>query len=181
MALWRDGGFAEDSWKTLDDAEPIPPTGAIILSFARWSAERDALSARADPVGVSVPAGPQAPAQLAEAAHRPLVALSFAKFADGRAFSYGELLRERFGFTGELRATGDVLLDEIPLMERCGFTAFEVTDAPTLRALREGHVPGGKLHYQPSVALGEAPAGTRPWLRKAAPLPPSRGKVSREA
>ena len=167
MALWRDGGFAEDSWTTLDDAEPIPPAGAIIVSFARWSAERDVLSARADPVGVAIPAGKDALAQLPEAAGRPLVALSFAKFADGRAFSYGELLRERLGFTGELRATGDVLLDEIPLMRRCGFTAFEVTDAATLRALREGHAPAVSLFYQPSVAPHEAPAGTRPWLRKA--------------
>ena len=168
MALWRDGGFAEDTWRTLDDAEPIPATGAIIVSFARWSAERERLSARADPVGVAILAGKDALAQLPEAAGRPLVALNFAKFGDGRAFSYAELLRERFHFGGELRATGDVLIDEIPLMRRCGFTAFEVTDAPTLRALREGHVPEGTLFYQPSVAPHEAPAGTRPWLRKAA-------------
>ncbi|MGO4871164.1 MAG: DUF934 domain-containing protein [Roseiarcus sp.] len=168
MALWRDGGFAEDIWKTLDDAEPIPPTGAIVVSFARWSAERDALSARADPVGVAIAAGPQALEQLAQAARRPLIALSFSKFADGRAFSYGELLRERLGFAGELRATGEVLLDEIPLMRRCGFTSFEVTNEPTLRALQEGRLPARTLHYQPSVGPREAPAGTRPWLRKAA-------------
>ncbi|MGD0643198.1 MAG: DUF934 domain-containing protein, partial [Roseiarcus sp.] len=165
---WRDGGFAEDIWTRLDEAEPPPPQGAIIVTFARWSAEREALGARADPVGVFIAAGAEARAQLPEAAGRPLVALSFSKFADGRAFSYGELLRERFGFAGELRATGDVLLDEIPLMQRCGFTSFEVTDEPTLRALREGRLPARTLHYQPSVAPREAPAGTRPWLRKAA-------------
>lgn len=168
MPLWRDGGFADDVWTTLDDAEPVPATGAVIVSFARWSAERDALSARADPVGVGVAAGPEAPERLAEAAKRPLVALNFAKFADGRAFSYAELLRERFGFKGELRATGDVLIDEIPLMLRCGFTSFEVTDEPTLRGLREGRLPTRRLYYQPSVGGREAPAGTRPWLRKAA-------------
>jgi phosphoadenosine phosphosulfate reductase len=168
MALWRDGGFAEDSWRKLDDAEPAPAAGAIIVSFARWSAERDALSARTDPVGVSIAAGAEARAQLAEAAQRPLVALDFPKFADGRAFSYGELLRERFGFAGELRATGDVLLDEIPLMRRCGFTSFEIANPPTLSALRDGHVPAPSLFYQPSVGPREAPAGTRPWLRKAA-------------
>ncbi len=78
-------------WRKLDDAEPIPPTGAIIVPFARWSAERDALSARADPVGVAVVAGLDALAQLPQAAQRPLVALNFAKFADGRAFSYGRI------------------------------------------------------------------------------------------
>jgi phosphoadenosine phosphosulfate reductase len=167
MALWRDGGFADDIWRRLDDAEPIPPAGAIIVSFARWSAEREALVARADPVGVAIVAGPEALAQLPEAAQLPLVALDFAKFADGRAFSYAELLRERFDFVGELCATGDVLLDQIALMRRCGFTSFEVSDAPTLRALRAGRLPQGTLFYQPSVLPSEAPAGTRPWLRKA--------------
>ena len=101
-----------------------------------------------------------------ESASRPLVVLNFAKFADGRAFSYSELLRERHGFTGELRAFGDVLLDEIAMMQRCGFTSFEVSDEPTLRALREGRLLTSPLHDQPSVAPREAPAGTRPWLRR---------------
>ncbi len=167
MALWRDGAFAEDEWTTLDDAAPLPASGAIIISFARWSADKDALTKRADPVGVGIAAGKEALAQLAEAAGRPLIALRFDKFVDGRAFSYAELLRERFGFAGELRATGEVLLDEIPLMARCGFTSFEVTDEPTQRALSEGRLPTAHLYYQPSVVLSEAPAGTRPWLRRA--------------
>jgi uncharacterized protein (DUF934 family) len=166
MPLWRDGGFAEDAWTTLDDSAPIPATGAVIVSFVRWSAEKDALTKRADPVGVAIAAGKDALTQLAEAAARPLVALNFAKFGDGRAFSYAELLRERHAFKGELRAIGEVLLDEIPLMQRCGFTSYEVTDEPTLRGLREGRLFAPPLHYQPSVAPREAPAGTRPWLRR---------------
>ena len=168
MALWRKAGFTEDLWTSVADGDAIPTTGAIILSAQRWSAERAALIGRADPVGVSVAAGKDAVDQLKEAASRPLVVLSFAKFADGRAFSYAELLRERFGFTGELRAGGDVLLDEIPLMLRCGFDTFEVSNEPTLRALKRGHLPGGSLFYQPSVAPHEAPTGTRPWLRRRA-------------
>ena len=168
MALWRDGGFADDIWTTLDDSAAIPDRGAIVVSFARWSAEKAALAARADPVGVAIAAGADAVEQLAEAAKRPLVALKFDKFADGRAFSYAELLRERHGFKGELRATGDVLLDEIALMQRCGFTSFEVTDANTLRALKEGRLPKGALFYQPAPGQHEAPAGARPWLRRAA-------------
>lgn len=168
MAIWRDGGFAEDMWTTLDDGAAIPERGAIVVSFARWQADKAALEARGDPVGVAIAAGKDAPAQLAEAAQRPLVALKFDKFADGRAFSYAELLRERHGFKGELRATGEVLLDEIALMQRCGFTSFEVTDANTLRALQEGRLPKRALFYQPAPGQREAPAGTRPWLRRAA-------------
>ena len=104
-------------------------------------------------------------AHLAELANRPLVALTFAKFADGRSFSYARLLRDRHGFRGELRAIGDVLIDEIPLMLRCGFDSFEVTDAPTLRALDAGRLPGPPIHYQPSSAEDETPVGARSWRR----------------
>jgi uncharacterized protein (DUF934 family) len=168
MALWRKGGFVEDIWTPIADGEAAPASGAIIVSAERWLAERETLSARADPVGVLIAAGKQAIDELSEAASRPLVALRFEKFGDGRAFSYAELLRERFGFKGELRAAGDVLLDEIPLMLRCGFDSFEVSNEPTLRALKRGHLPGVSLFYQPSVGSGEAPAGTRPWLRRRA-------------
>jgi uncharacterized protein (DUF934 family) len=58
-----------------------------------------------------------------------------------------------------------VLIDEIPLMLRCGFDSFEVTNPPTLRALEAGRLPGPPIHYQPSSADDEAPEGTRPWLR----------------
>jgi phosphoadenosine phosphosulfate reductase len=168
MAVWRDGGFADDIWTTLDDAAPVPERGAIIVSFARWQADKATVRTRAEPVGVSIAAGKDVVGELAEAAGRPLVALKFDKFADGRAFSYAELLRERHGFTGELRAVGEVLLDEIALMQRCGFTSFEVTDANTLRALKEGRVPKHALFYQPALGPREAQAGTRPWLRRAA-------------
>ena len=101
-----------------------PRDGAIVVSLKRWLAERDALSLRAAPVGVALEAGAHAQAHLADLANRPLVALAFAKFADGRPFSYARLMRDRHGFRGELRAIGDVLIDEIPLMLRCGFDLF---------------------------------------------------------
>jgi uncharacterized protein (DUF934 family) len=168
MALWRRGGIAENIWTRAADADALPPGGAIIVSAARWRAEREALSARADPVGVAIEPGKEAYEQLREAAGRPLVALDFPKFADGRAFSLAQLLRQRHGFKGELRAVGEVLLDELALMLRCGFDSFEIANEPTLRALERGWRPGVSLYYQPSLAAREVPAGTRPWLRRAA-------------
>jgi uncharacterized protein (DUF934 family) len=165
MALWRREGFVEDQWAVLDDEAPAPAHGAIVVSLKRWLAEHEALSARTAPVGVALEAGADAQAHLADLAGRPLVALAFAKFADGRAFSYARLLRDRHGFCGELRATGDVLIDEIPLMLRCGFDTFDVTNAPTLHALESGRLPGSPLHYQPASASDEIREGTRPWLR----------------
>jgi uncharacterized protein (DUF934 family) len=168
MPLWRRDGFAEDLWTVLADEAPAPADGAIVVSLKRWLSQRDALSSRAAPVGVALEAGADAQAHLADLANRPLVALAFAKFADGRSFSYARLMRDRHGFRGELRAIGDVLIDEIPLMLRCGFDSFEVTNAPTLRALEAGRLPGPPIHYQPSSAGDEAPEGTRPWLRASA-------------
>jgi uncharacterized protein (DUF934 family) len=114
-------------------------------------------------------AGADAQAHLGDLANRPLVALAFDKFADGRSFSYARILRDRRQFRGELRAIGDVLIDEIPLMLRCGFDSFEVTNAPTLHSLQAGRLPGSPLHYQPASAQDEAPEGTRPWLRVTRP------------
>ncbi len=165
MPLWRREGFAEDEWTSLGDEAPAPAGGAIVVSLKRWLAERDALSSRVAPVGIALEAGADAQAHLADLANRPLVALAFAKFADGRSFSYARLLRDRHGFRGELRAIGDVLIDEIPLMLRCGFVSFEVTDAPTLRALEAARLPGPPIHYQPSSAEDETPVGARPWRR----------------
>jgi uncharacterized protein (DUF934 family) len=165
MPLWRREGFVEDKWTFLGDDAPVPTEGAVVVSLKRWLAERETLASRLGPVGVAVEAGADAQAHLAELADRPLVALAFAKFADGRAFSYARLLRDRRRFLGELRAIGDVLIDEIPLMLRCGFDSFDVTNAPTLHALESGHLPGSPLHYQPASAKDEIGEGTRPWLR----------------
>ena len=168
MALWRRGGFAENEWTFVADDAPAPADEPVVVSLKRWLAEGDTLEPRKAPVGVAVEAGADAQAHLADLAGRPLVALAFAKFADGRAFSYARILRDRYGFKGELRAIGDVLIDEIPFMLRCGFNSFEVSNPPTLSALQAGRLPGPPIHYQPGSGGGEKPAGSRPWLRASA-------------
>ena len=115
--------------------------------------------------------------------------LVFGKFSDGRSFSYAEILRERFDFSGELRAGGDVLLDEIPLMLRCGFDFVRGVNEPTLRALRRGHLPGvvavlpaeqrsrrGRRGHAALAQGDEAVEGLDP---KANPASSSRGPLGR--
>jgi len=162
MAFWRDGAFADDEWRRIADDEALA-TAKAIVSLKRW--RRDAEALRAREIGVEIDAGPEAQGALAEVADRPLVALRFDKFGDGRAFSYAILLRERYGFRGELRAIGDVLLDEIPLMLRCGFSSFEISNGATLRALQDGRLPAFPLAYQPGLSEGEAREPSRPWAR----------------
>ncbi|WP_165219739.1 DUF934 domain-containing protein [Affinirhizobium pseudoryzae] len=88
-----------------------------------------------------------------------LVAVEFPAFNDGRGFSHASLLRDRLGYKNELRAVGDVLIDQVPLMLRCGFDSFAVTNATALKRLSENRLPGIAVHYQPTArtaAAGEA-------------------------
>jgi phosphoadenosine phosphosulfate reductase len=78
------------------------------------------------------------------------------------------LLRERYGYDGEIRAVGDVLADQIALMRRCGVDAFLVSHEPTQRALQAGRIPEVRYYYQPAGGP-EIPAGSRPWARQPAP------------
>ncbi|HTN61580.1 MAG TPA: DUF934 domain-containing protein, partial [Devosia sp.] len=76
------------------------------------------------------------------------------------------MLAERYHYDGEMRAVGDVLQDQIPLMRRCGINAFVVTHQPTREALEQNRLPEVAIFYQP-VGVAEVPVGTRPYLRKA--------------
>jgi uncharacterized protein (DUF934 family) len=160
--VWRDGAFRRDAWVKAE-ADGALPDGPVILSKKRWLDERERLGHRNAPLGVLIEAGESIDDIAADLPRFALIALSFPKFRDGRAFSTARLLREKHGFAGELRAVGNVLSDLIPFMRRVGFDTFEVTHAPTRRALTEGRIPEVALHYQP----GEPPAaGSRPWLRR---------------
>ena len=165
MPLYQNNAFVTDAWTKLADDAPLAAIGDVILPLARWRNERAALEARAGKCGVSIAPGENWDDIIPALADIALIALIFPKYTDGRAFSTGRQLRMRCDYKGEIRAIGDVLLDEIALMERCGFDSFEVTDERTIRALERGYVPKVSLFYQPALGV-EAPAGTRPWLRR---------------
>ena len=76
------------------------------------------------------------------------------------------MINERYKYKGELRAVGDVLADQIPLMRRCGIEAFVVKHEPTRKALETGSLAQVNVFYQP-VGTTEVPLGTRPFLRRA--------------
>lgn len=120
--------WADDPFVALDDDAPAPDAGAVILSLPRFLAEGEALLGRGLTLGVRIEPD-QAVEDLAYDLGRvSMVAPVFPKFRDGRAFTTAHLLRTRFGFTGEVRAVGDVLRELAPFMVRCGFDAFEPAD-----------------------------------------------------
>ena len=162
--VWSDGAFRHDAWVRTGDDAPLPEAPAII-SKKRWLAEREALASRNAPLGLLIAAGEGVDDIAADLTRFAVIALDYPKFSDGRAFSTARLLREKHRFAGELRAVGNVLSDQVPYMRRVGFDTFEVTHAPTRRALAEGRIAEVTLYYQPA-GITEAPAGTRPWLRR---------------
>ena len=122
--------------------------GHAIVSLDRWRAEQASLVALGVPVGVKVQPGDVLDAAADDIARLSLIALVFPKFTDGRAYSTARHLRDVLGYRGEIRATGDVLLDQLPLMLRCGFDAFEIVNAATVRALEQAPIPAVSRVYQ---------------------------------
>lgn len=152
-----------DDYTGLADDAALPVTGKLIVSYSRWQAERETLLASGRVIGVKIPNTVDIAGVLPEIADRPLIALDFPAFPDGRAYSQARLLAERFAYKGELRATGKaVVRDQIGFMVRCGFTSFE---------LREGQDPAACLAaiHEFSVAYQSAADQTQPvFLRRRA-------------
>jgi uncharacterized protein (DUF934 family) len=171
--VFRNGRFEPDSWRLLADDEPIPAQGGVILPKARFLAEAGGLAASNAAIGLALEPSDSLDDLGDHLDRAALVTVKFPKFGDGRAFSLARLLRERHGYAGEIRATGDVLIDLIPFMGRVGIDAYVVVHEPTRAALAAGRVPLVPYFYQPAsdgARKPEAAAG-RPWLRRAGPMP----------
>ena len=108
-----------------DEAVDGPIVDLPLVDLARWTAGGH----DAETVGVQLASHDEADAIGADAKRLKLIALSFPKFSDGRAYTTARLLREAYGYTGELRATGDVLIDQYAFMRMAGFDAVAAEDA----------------------------------------------------
>jgi len=125
MPLVKDGQIAADSFVYVADDAELPGDGAVIVSAERLLKEPDALLKRAGKVGVIWPNNRDVEGLLPFLNRLAVVALVFPTFRDGRAYSQARLLRERHGYHGELRATGQVLRDQFLFMLRAGFDTLE--------------------------------------------------------
>jgi uncharacterized protein (DUF934 family) len=149
MPLVKDGKIAADPFVHVDEGAELPRDGAILVPAARFLDDPEALLKRAGKLGVIWPNNRDI-ADLAPYLGRlAAVALAFPSFRDGRAYSQARLLRERHGFAGELRATGQVLRDQFVFMLRAGFDAFDVrkdSDAAAFASTAKRY----SVFYQPT-------------------------------
>jgi uncharacterized protein (DUF934 family) len=168
MPLVENGRIAEDRYvRVLDDA-PIPDRVPVIVPAKRFLADADELIRRDGSLGVLWPNDRRVAELEPWLGHLALVALQFPKFRDGRAYSQARQLRERYGFRGTLRATGDVLRDQFQFLLRAGFDSFEVkkpADAQAFAAAAHRY----SVVYQPA-ADGRASA-LRQRVQKAPAVP----------
>lgn len=134
----KNGDIVKDDWSTLqlgegESPETLPlPAGKAFFPVTVWQARRQEILARGAEIGLLLQPDDRVEDIAADLAHFAAIAVNFPKFVDGRGFSSASLLRQRYGYTGELRAVGDVVHDTLFYMQRVGFDAF---------ALREGKNP----------------------------------------
>ena len=133
----KDRNVVTDPWFRLElnadgSFPPVPPEGDIIVPLAVWHGQRDKLLIRPGRLGVWLDSNEEPEAIAADLTLFQVVAVNFPKFGDGRGYSTARLLRERYGWKGELRAVGVIFRDQLFFLANCGFDAF---------ALREGEDP----------------------------------------
>lgn len=126
--LIKDGAIIENNWTLIakpegDPGEVVLPVGQIIIPLVIWQTQKSQLQTRKD-IGVWLDSDETAHQLGEEAQQLPLVAIHFPLFMDGRPFTTARLLRERYGFTGELRAIGNFIRDQLCYLRRCGVNAF---------------------------------------------------------
>lgn len=150
MALIRNGRLIEDPWVRVDDDAALPAGVPVIVGLARWRGARDELLSLGQKLGISLD-NDQPPGLVADDIDCfDLIVLDFPKFTDGRAYSQARLLRERLGFSGAMRATGQVLRDQFAMMLRCGFDEFEMADHDAVQSwARATHEIS--VRYQPAA------------------------------
>lgn len=166
LTLFKDGAFRADPFRAWREDDTSAGASYVHVPLPVFIAQREAFLASPHPLGLLVAPGDQVELVAGDLWRFASVAVDFPAFTDGRGYSSARFLAERYGFAGELRAVGDVLMDQIPLMRRCGITAFVVKHEPTRRALESGRLTSVDLFYQP-VGRTEVPVGTRPFLRRA--------------
>ncbi len=159
----------KDPWHTLggEDGPPvsITPEPGLLLDLAQWHAVRAQWPAEM-PVGLKLANDQDVEDIAADLPRLALVALHFPKWVDGRAYSQARLLRSRYRFGGEIRATGEVLVDMAPLLARTGFDAALLRTDQSVEAA-ERALSFFAAHYQGDAA-DNRPLFARPGAAQAA-------------
>lgn len=148
MPLIKEGKIVEDRFVRVDEDGPLLDVAAVLVSSERFLSNAEYQRAKV-PVGVFWPNGRRIDELAPYLGSLALIALVFPAFKDGRAYSQARILRERYKYKGELRATGDILQDQFLLLLRAGFNSFEVKKDADAAAFAEA-ARRYSVFYQPT-------------------------------
>jgi uncharacterized protein (DUF934 family) len=123
--LLKDRQIIEDSWLVLDESANNLPSGNIMLSIEQCQQYSEQFSEHHGSIGLWLDGNADIDDIIDLLQQMSVIAIKFPKFVDGRGFSLARLLRERYNFEGELRAIGEFIRDQLYLLQRCGFNAFQ--------------------------------------------------------
>ena len=133
----KNGAIIEDTYHVITDAGVLPMAD-IVVSLEVWQQQRAEVLAHPHKKGIMLKPDQHPEVIVDDLAHLDIIALAFPAFADGRGYSYAVLLRQRYGFKGELRATGDIFKDNMFYLKRCGFDSFAVRADKDLQVALQG-------------------------------------------
>jgi len=123
--LLKDAQVIDNHWTIVDSDTDTFPAGDIVVHHTIWQQRQVELTDHQSAVGVWLDGNEEIETFVEAIINVPLIAINFPKFVDGRGFSVARLLRERYGYTGEIRAIGHFIRDQLFLLQRCGFNAFQ--------------------------------------------------------
>ncbi|MFT6466464.1 DUF934 domain-containing protein [Halopseudomonas sp.] len=129
--LIKGDALIKETWHLLPaetTLEGLSNSDDLIVPLNLWLDHAHALKARDGGLGVWLNSDEEVEAVAEDLEHFQVIALNFPVFSDGRSYSNARLLRDRYGYKGEVRAIGDVLRDQLFLMKRCGFDAFVIRE-----------------------------------------------------
>lgn len=131
MQIIKNREIVEDNWLHLDDDAELV-SGDITVTLARWQSEHESLVQHEGQLGLRLSGNDPLEEIIPDLAKFSLIVLIFPAFVDGRCYSFARLLRDRYGYKGEIRAQGDILYDQLFYMTQCGITSFEMANADDL-------------------------------------------------
>ena len=151
-SVLKDGVRNADEWLHLDDV-PLLPVASFTIPNEVWQARKLELlrvaATKNVNVGVRLRNGDD-PTEIGDGLeHLTLIVIDVEHFEDGRFFSIASRLRERLGYRHELRVCGDVRVDQLVAMQRCGIDSFAVEDSVDIRTFEN--------RYQRFYQLGTVP------------------------
>jgi len=122
MQIIKDRQIIEDSWQVLPAEAELPTSGDFFVGLSLWN-DANTRHGRNGKLSLVLRPGDDL-SKVTNLDQAAIIAIDFPKFTDGRGYSLARLLRDRYGYKGELRAVGNVLRDQLLYMQRCGFTSF---------------------------------------------------------